>query len=449
MSFRIRVLTASVLVVAPSVAIALLVADAPLRDELIVFGASVLLAIAGAWFASAALARPVRELAESALQFARGELEGHIPVRSNDEIGAVAHALNRLSDHMKAQIATLEATQNEVRDSVRLLGETLRSTHDLRKMLSVVLETALVAARAKSGAVFLLTARRSELYVKVGRRLDPAVAQVRIPLGQGLAGWVAAHGAPARLPTTEPDGPVPSDPEPVESTALAVPLETQTQLLGVLALYGREGPEPFRDEDVDVIQSLARQAGVGVENILLHEQAQHLSITDGLTGIWNYRYFQMQLERDLAGAVRFRRSLSLLVIDIDHFKAVNDRWGHQRGDAILVELARRIVTHVRLNIDTLARYGGEEFVLILPESNLELARTAAERIRKEISAEPFGGEDEEPVNVTVSIGYAAYPEHGMTPQVLLHSADQAMYGAKSRGRDRVLGSDELADEGQP
>ena len=107
------------------------------------------------------------------------------------------------------------------------------------------------------------------------------------------------------------------------------------------------------------------------------------------------------------------------------------------------------VEHVRQHIDTLARYGGEEFVLILPESNLELARLAAERIRKEISSEPFGGEDEEPVAVSVSIGYAAYPEHGMTPQVLLHAADQAMYAAKRRGRDRVAGAEELAGDSAP
>jgi two-component system, cell cycle response regulator len=308
-------------------------------------------------------------------------------------------------------------------------------------MLSVVLETALVAVEGKSGAVFLLSARRSELYVKVGRHLAPQIAEQRIPIGRGIVGWAAEHRKAVVIPSH--DAPVPEDPEPTEATALAVPLESQSQLLGVLVIYGRQNNEPFRDEDLDTITSLARQAGVGIENVLLHQEAQRLSITDGLTGIWNYRYFQMQMAQHFAAAVRFEHRLSLLVIDIDRFKDVNDRYGHQRGDTTLVELARRVVMHTRLNIDTLARYGGEEFVLILPETGLQGARIVAEKIREEVASTPFGEEGDEPIDVSVSIGYASYPEHGLTQQALVDAADKAMYEAKARGRNRVVGADEL------
>src|SRR2546428_8681961 len=125
----------------------------------------------------------------------------------------------------------------------------------------------------------------------------------------------------------------------------------------------------------------------------------------------------MRLAQEVERAIRFRRSLSLLVVDIDHFKQINARHGHQRGDAILAELANRVVRETRGQVDTTARYGGEEFVLILPETPLEGGRVVAEKIRASIAARPFDGDD--PISVTVSIGLAGFPQHGSPAQTLL------------------------------
>ena len=131
------------------------------------------------------------------------------------------------------------------------------------------------------------------------------------------------------------------------------------------------------------------------------------------------------------------------MIDIDHFKQINDRFGHQRGDAILAELANRLVSETRVQVDTAARYGGEEFVLILPETPLEGAMVVAEKVRSSIGETPFGGEGDELINVTVSIGIAVFPAHGAKPQTLIRAADQALYEAKGRGRDRSVTAEEL------
>ena len=435
-------LAAFAVVLAVSAGIALLVIPIPTRDRFLAFGVAIVIGLVVAFAVAEMLARPLGDLSDTASRVARGDLTARAHVRSDDEVGTLARALNEIVDKLRAQTSEADTSRDEVRRSVRRLGEALRVTHvDMRKMLSVVLETALVAVEGKSGAVFLLSARRSELYIKVGRHLPPQIAEQRIAIGNGLAGWAAQHRKAVLIPSA--DAPVPEDPEPIEATALAVPLESQSQLLGVLVIYGRTNDQPFRDEDLETITSLARQAGVGIENVLLHQEAQRLSITDGLTGIWNYRYFQMQMAQHFAAAVRFEHRLSLLILDIDRFKDVNDRFGHQRGDATLVELAKRVVMHTRLNIDTLARYGGEEFVLILPETGLDGARIVADKIRQEVASTPFGTDDDEPIEVTVSIGYASYPEHGLTQQALVDAADKAMYEAKARGRNRVVGAEEL------
>jgi diguanylate cyclase (GGDEF)-like protein len=340
----------------------------------------------------------------------------------------------------------LEASRDETRRYVERLGEALRSTHDLSKLLSVVLETAVAAVQARAGAVWLLAPSRVELSLKVSRGFPPEALDRRTRVGEGLAGHVAHTRQPVLIPSSG-STPAAAPWEPQEPTMLAVPLESETQLIGVISVYGRTHPKPFDATDLDTVRSLARQAAVGVENVLLHQEAQRLSITDGLTSLWNYRFLNMRLAQEVERAIRFNRSLSLLMIDIDHFKEVNDRFGHQRGDAILAELANRVVTETRAQVDTVARYGGEEFVLLLPETPLEGGRVVAEKIRESIASTPFGSDDEA-ISVTVSIGLACFPQHGATAQTLLRSADQALYEAKGRGRNVVVASDEL-DQAPP
>lgn len=442
-AFRLRLLFSFVILTAGVVVVALLITPAPLDVELLVFGVSLVVATVAGVAVTAWLAGPVEDLADAAARAAAGSLSEAIHPATRDEIGRVALAVNDLNERLRQVSDDVDASRGEVRDSVRRLGEALRATQlregdepDLRKMMSVVLETALVALQGKSGAVYLLSARRNELRMKIGRHLDPRARDERIPLGQGLAGWVAENRRGMRL--SSPDSPVLADPEPIETAALAVPLETQSQLIGVLAIYGRTTSETFSDQDVDTIMSLARAAGVSVENMLLHQETRRMSITDGLTAIWNRRYFEMRWPQEFERAFRFQRPLSIAVIDIDHFKQVNDEYGHQRGDAILIEIAQRLVGNIRREIDVLARYGGEEFVLVLPETGADGARVVAEKMRIEVAGIPFGAEGERPVPVTISIGYAVYPENGTTPRQLLDAADRALYEAKSRGRNRVV-----------
>ena len=206
----------------------------------------------------------------------------------------------------------------------------------------------------------------------------------------------------------------------------------------------RAGPlhEPARRDPVlDPRPAQAAGGGAGaavaIETVQLHAGAERLSVTDPLTGAWNYRYFKRRFEQEIERSRRFGRVLALPMLDIDHFKSVNERFGHQRGDEVLVELARRVTGSVG-DIDTFARYGGEEFVFILPETNLEGGLAVAEKLRLATHRILLRRGQGRRRPLSVSIGVACFPEHATSPGEQLRAADEALYEARLQGRDRVV-----------
>lgn len=181
--------------------------------------------------------------------------------------------------------------------------------------------------------------------------------------------------------------------------------------------------------------ALVVAVGAAVWTLHLVRELRRASVTDPLTGLWNYGYLQAALNREVARATRFARPLSILMLDLDLFRRVNDIYGHQRGSQVLVEFGQRVAAQTR-RVDTLARYGGEEFVLILPETGAEGVGQVAERICARVREKPFGQGSGVSVPLTVSIGAAVFPRHGDSATALLHCADSALYEAKRAGRDR-------------
>jgi diguanylate cyclase (GGDEF)-like protein len=171
-----------------------------------------------------------------------------------------------------------------------------------------------------------------------------------------------------------------------------------------------------------------------VDNVRAHEEAQRLSLTDPLTGLWNYRYLQESVRREVERASRFHRMLTVLALDLDRFKEVNDTYGHAAGDAVLVEFARRVRLALR-EVDLAFRQGGEEFVVLLPETDRAGGVVVAERLGAIIRSEPVRVEPGELIPVTVSIGVAVFPDDGALAAQVLAAADDALYAAKAAGRD--------------
>jgi diguanylate cyclase (GGDEF)-like protein len=405
--------------------------------------------------------RPLAELSWAAGRVADGGLDTRVPVQRNDEVGRLAATFNRMTRELQAYVQALTASRDQLRGHLAILGDTLSSTHDLHRILQVILQTALSATGARAGVVLLIDPADNALVARCAEGLtgswdvpEAELPTLRIPLGEGVLGSVAATGEPRRglNPDCEPACrayvAVPicapanvGDPlVPGETPGSATPTPAT---LGVLALYDRLGLDEFDDSDLLTLRTFAGQAGVAVHNVWVHEEAQRLSLTDPLTGLWNYRYLRESLRREVERASRFGRMLTVLVLDLDHFKEVNDTYGHAAGDAVLGEFARRIRIGLR-EVDVAFRQGGEEFVVLLPETDAYGGAIVAERLGSATRDIPVpidprrvdtAGKLVDRIPITVSIGIAVYPEHGGTAQQVLDAADDALYAAKGAGRD--------------
>lgn len=385
------------------------------------------------------ITRPLEELVEGAEAIEQGRFDHEIDVAPGGEVGRLATAFREMSASLQEKVTELESSRSQLQLAVRRVGETLRSTHDMTQIRESIVNTAADAVGAEGAILWTFTPTREELAPAVRRNFPDSVPS-RIQVGRGIVGHVAERASTVVIPGGARGSLRPAHGEPRFSHVIATPLYTQDRVTGVLAMYRETGA--FSPGEVDTVVFLAEQGGVAIENVMLHEDAQRLSLTDGLTGVWNRRYFQMQFRQILATATRFEREFSLLMLDLDNFKDINDSFGHQRGDAILVEFAQRVNETLR-EVDTFARYGGEEFVCILTETGPAGATAAAEKILDAIRAEPFGARGEAPVTMTVSIGVASFPSDGPDFKGLVGSADQALYRAKQDGRDRYRTTGDL------
>ncbi len=384
------------------------------------------------------ISRPVTVLSEAAAQVASGDLDITISVGSRDEVGRLAAAFNHMTGELRTYIGQLERSRDELRQNLDRLGATLTHTHDLEGILAVVLDTAIGSAQAMGGAILFLApdldAEQLEVRVARGSAADVMRPGNKIAVGTGVTGTVARTGVPVRGLTGEGPGLRLGTEEPPATTVIAVPLRQSGHVVGVLGLFDKANGRSFSAHDLEAILAFVSQAGVAIDNVLLHQEAQRLSLTDPMTGLWNYRYLTLALGHEIERASRFDRCLAVLMLDLDNFKSINDQHGHQVGDAVLIELANRMSAEVR-EVDTVARYGGEEFVVVLPETDAAGAARAAERLVELVKATTFCHDTGLRLPVTVSVGAAVFPTHGRTPNELLGCVDAALYEAKNGGRD--------------
>jgi diguanylate cyclase (GGDEF)-like protein len=376
-----------------------------------------LILIAGAVFAADRISRALTELAGRAAGLSRRRPAG-------DELSQLGSAIDEISSELTTRMGELEAERGRFKETLERYGETLAATHDLDALVGAVLDTAVQATRARGGRLLLYDAERGEAIEQArigtarGSRSDLPVV---VAAGDGLEGDALASHEPrvAQVPRA----------------VLAVPILREHHLLGlVTAVDPEEGA--FSDDDVESLSALAVQAGVAIENARLHRVVERQAVTDALTGLANRRQFYEVLGREYERAQRFGQPVSLILLDIDDFKQINDSRGHLAGDAVLHSVAATVAEVIR-EIDLAARYGGEEFAVLLPQTGPEGAANLAERLRSEIAARSIRFGTEEISGVTASFGVAAGPDDQMTQIDLIASADAALYQAKREGKNHV------------
>jgi len=290
--------------------------------------------------------------------------------------------------------------------------------------------------KADGGSLFIFDEKCKELSLKTAWGLDEAIIElIKRKANEKLQLW-GEQKLPQPIVNRKEVESLSRNFEgvPEIETGMCMPLIGKGEkLIGLITLHNKRKSRHFLDEEKRLFSTFANYSAQAIENTMLYKSTEHLSLTDGLTGLYNHRYFQEQLEVEVKRAQRYDLNLSLIMIDLDHFKEFNDSYGHLEGDSLLRKISQILKSSLR-ETDFVARYGGEEFAVILPETNKERASIAAERIRKTINEQTFG---EGGVKMTISLGVASYPDDACLRADLIKKADEALYRAKREGRNRT------------
>lgn len=394
--------------------------------------AALMAAIAFGLFLTRTITNPLSKLVQSALKISQGDLSTPVEIASRDEIGDLSATfemmrinLARMQENLKDRIEEL-ATLYDV-------GKAIGSTLNMNELLHLVLDMVMKLVKADRGSIMLFDEESQELRIAVSKNLPPGVPEkTRVKIGENVSGYVLETGKPLLIPDSEksPSFLKLKETEVHSGCMLAVPLITKDKKLGVLNI-AKSIPYSLGERDLEFFKALTNQASIAIENAKLYEMA----IKDELTKLYIRRYFDQRLKEELRRAKRYKGPLTLMLLDIDHFKSFNDRYGHRSGDEVLCFLARVMEECVR-NVDIVSRHGGEEFAILCPEQSTKDAHLPAERIRKKVESSLLTLAGHE-VRCTVSIGLASFPGDGKTPEDLMEHADQALYHAKHSGRNLV------------
>jgi diguanylate cyclase (GGDEF)-like protein len=352
-------------------------------------------------------------------------------IRSHErKLQSGKEALERANEELESRLAEIFFTHE--------FFKALTSFTSVDDVTSLIVDGANGILGAEISCVYLLDNEDWMLRLRAsqGRPDDYFVQDVPVSetiLGRAFGGGLVQeaevpHGSPSALWVRDPDD--------LRSHA-GIPLRTGDSIFGVLAT-GSSTLRELTPPELERLQVISNQASLALQNALLHEELERLSVTDRLTELYNHGYFQQRLEEELGRAARFGHTLALIMIDIDDFKDFNDTYGHPRGDRVLHLVSDAIRANLR-EMDVAARYGGEEFVVVLPETDAEGAYAVAERIRAGVEQLPFStAEGAAPVHKTISVGVAAYPAHAKVQGKFIEAADKAMYAAKHAGKNKVM-----------
>lgn len=366
--------------------------------------------------------------------------EKHFLEKVIQYISPVINKFQRLKEK-ESSLSYLQKTLHNI-SILYNIGQAMNFIDDLKRLIQIILAKAIQTIGAEKGSLMLYDSTTEELVIKVvyglpDKEMEDKINEgliecTRIKIGEGIAGEAFAHKKAiiTNLGSNDPRF-FQSDASNVNSL-LCLPLIVKDEAIGIINISNKKDKNLFNQDDLDFMGALANQAAIAISNAQLYK----LAITDSLTKLYIRRHFEYLLDNEIKRSNRYRHDLTLLMMDIDNFKSINDNYGHQMGDEMLRHISEVILTTVR-KIDMPSRYGGEEFAIILPETQKENSKKIAERLRKKISNIIIRTKDKKEVSPTISIGIASYPMDTEEKEDLIGFADQALYFAKNSGKNRV------------
>jgi diguanylate cyclase (GGDEF)-like protein len=320
------------------------------------------------------------------------------------------------------------------------VAKALTSSLDLDSILQTIMEKMAEYFRPDTWSLLMVDEQKMELYfaIAVGKASE-ALKSVRLKVGEGIAGHVAKYGEKLIVPDVRSDKRFAKRIDHVTQwetqSIICIPLRSKLRVLGVIQLVNVD-MKNFTEQESFFLQSLCDYAAIAIENARAVEKIQELTITDDCTGLYNARHLYKTLETEVYRSARFGYEFSVLFIDLDHFKQVNDTHGHLIGSKLLAEIGYLIKAQLRL-IDFAFRYGGDEFVVLLPQTGKDSALVVARRLRDSLRSSCFCKEEGLNLNVRASIGLATYPHDAKTPHDVIRRADEMMYMVKNSTRDNI------------
>ncbi len=330
-----------------------------------------------------------------------------------------------------ARLYSAERRRSEQLEAINAIAKKTTRVLDLDELLTVVCQLLLEWFRIDHVAVLLAENESLRIRAHEGR-LTPNVAMgSTLTPGAGLAARALSMGrCVIENHVNNVDGYIAGFAE--TQSEMCVPLIIFGEKLGVLALDSAHN-NAFDNDDIQPLESVADLCAAAIQNAHNFDRMKQLAYVDGLTGIHNRRYFEMRIVEELERAARFQGRMSVIMVDIDHFKKMNDEFGHLLGDEMLRAVSNILKQQLR-KMDMVCRYGGDEFAIVVPETTGESAVRVAEKLRRQVETHYFPGV---PRPVTISCGVADYPTHGVTRDEVVAAADSALYLAKQAGRNRV------------
>ncbi len=321
------------------------------------------------------------------------------------------------------------------------ISKALTSTLNPREVLEIIMKEISELFKPKNWSLLLIDEEKKELYFEIAIGPDSdKLKRIRLKIGEGIAGWVAKHGEPVITNNPYNDHRFTQEVDKTikfkTQSIIAVPLKSKGKILGVIELINELDENKFTKDDLILLQTFTDFAAIAIENARSVEKIKELTIKDDVTKLYNARFLHEALDKEVSRARRHARKLSIIFIDIDHFKNVNDTYGHLVGSKVLSEFGNLIKDSLR-NIDIPTRYGGDEYVIILPETDKKGALRVAHRLRNKLKQHVFMEEEGYHIKITASFGISSYPDDALEKLDLLRLADNAMYRVKETTRDGI------------